>query len=661
MDKGLTAGEEVVRTKRAIAQALLVVLAMTLAVLAWTESAAHAASPTKTEWGYVTMPDGAKLRYTLWLPAGTGPFPTLMSYDGYSTGTDPSRANPTFTADMLGKGYAILGVNLRGSGCSDGTWQLFNTQQGRDGANVIEWAAKQPWSNGRVAMFSYSYGGIMQLWVAAQRPKNLVAIGPGNPVTDTYRDIGFPGGIENDVFPPEWGASLNADWSIAQRNAVEQGDTYCAQNTAKHLSANNLNTLAIQMSQHLFLDQWHHDHSVINWTKNIDVPVFAVQSWQDEETGSHGESDYLGQLNPNKVWLIQTNGHHEMFETSTRLIHLEEDYYDYELKGVHNEFATMPHVQIWNETTAGADPAPRSITYVKRLPVKVDEADIPLGPHGLRGSSGSAETTSYSYPVPSPAVVDGSGAYPTLPGQTNTWTSFPDPTIGRAIFTTPPLSKTITTYGPGSADLWVSTTASDVDVQVTVTEVRPDGQEMYIGRGWLRASDRALNPARSTDLTPWHPYTQAANKPMPAGKPQLLRVDMFPFSHTFRAGSSIRIYVEMPSITGLWGFNDVMTPQTVTIYHDARYPSRLVLGLLPHASYLPTLPACGTVHSEPCRTNPVPQPSGHIDIKPAPIRHSSISRRRTGSTRRSHVHRQADKPSRQTSTSSRQARKRRKS
>jgi putative CocE/NonD family hydrolase len=642
-EKGSKVGEGALRTTRGTIRALLVTAAMTLVALAWTGGTARAATPAKTEWGYVAMPDGAKLRYTLWLPAGHGPFPTLMSYDGYSTGTDPSRANPQFTADMLGKGYAILGVNLRGSGCSDGTWQLFNTQQGQDGADMIEWAARQPWSTGRVAEFSYSYGGIMQLWVAAQRPKHLVAIGPGNPVTDTYRDIGFPGGIENDVFPPEWGASLNADWSIAQRNAIEQGDSYCAQNTARHLSANNLNTLAIQMSQHPFLDQWHHDHSVINWTKNIDVPVFAVQSWQDEETGPHGEADYLSQLDPRRTWLIDTNGHHEMFETSTRLIHLEEDYYDYEVKGIQNEFATMPHVQIWNETTTGSDPVPRSITYVNRLPVRVEEADIPLGPHGLESSTGNAGQTSYPYPVPSAAVVDGSGLYSTLPGQVNTWTSIPSPATGRAIFTTPRLANTITTYGPSSADLWVSTTAPDVDLQVTVTEVRPDGREMYVQRGWLRASDRALDQARSTDLTPWHPYTRAAAENMPSGRPQLLRVDMFPFSHTFRAGSSIRIYVEMPSVTGLWGFNDVLPPQTVTIHHDAAYPSRLVLGLLPHAVYLSSLPSCGTVHSEPCRTSPVPQPAGHLDVEPAAARRADRAHSRYRATRQSQSHRSAHK------------------
>ena len=74
---------------------------------------------------------------------------------------------------------------------------------------------------------------------------------------------------------------------------------------------------------------------------------------------------------------------------------------------------------------------------------------------------------------------------------------------------------------------------------------------------------------------------------MPAGKPQLLRVDVFPSGHTFRAGSSIRAYVEQPSVTGLWGFLTVATPQTVRVHRDKTHRPRLVLGLLEDANIQP--------------------------------------------------------------------------
>jgi uncharacterized protein len=115
-----------------------------------TTATAHAATPAVTKWGYIPMADGAELRYEVWLPAGKGPFPTLMNYEGYQAGNQPDDSVPDLAADALADGYAVVGVSLRGSGCSDGTWQLFNRQQSEDGAAAVDWLAKQPWSNGRV-------------------------------------------------------------------------------------------------------------------------------------------------------------------------------------------------------------------------------------------------------------------------------------------------------------------------------------------------------------------------------------------------------------------------------------------------------------------------------------------------------------------------------
>ena len=591
-------------------------LALTLVALSLSSAAAQATTPEKTEWGYIPMADGAQLRYEAWLPKGEGPFPVLMNYEGYQAGTAPDDSIPELAADALDHGYAVVGVSLRGSGCSDGTWQLFNKQQGEDGAAAVDWLAQRPWANGKVALFSYSYGGIMQTWVAAMRPKHLVAAGPGNVVADTYRDIGFPGGMTNYTFPPAWGVILNVSWKNAAQKATEEGDTRCAPVVAQHTAAATNNMLLADELQHPYDDQWHYDHSVKNIAKNIDVPVLGIQAWQDEEVGARG-GQLFNLLDPEKTWLVATNGYHELLTVSKPLIKYELEFFDHFVKGVDNGFEKRPHVQIWNETSV-AKFEPRSITSVDRLPVKVDEADIPLGPQGLQSDKG-ADASSYDYPVPAPAVADASGGVVYETEQDNTWPSTSDTPNGRAAFTTPPLAHTVTTYGPASADLWISTTAPDVDLQATITEVRPDGQEMYVQRGWLRASDRALDAPRSTLFTPFHPYTQAAAADMPAGKPQLARVDVFPFSHTFRKGSSIRLYVEMPSLTGLWNFKTVTTQQTVTVHHDAAHPSRLVLGVLPQSNVEPTLPACGTVQSQACRANPVPQPAGSFDVRTTPV------------------------------------------
>lgn len=592
---------------------LVLVSALALVVPA----GAAAQEPTKKETGYIQLPDGVELRYTALLPEGKGPFPVLLQYEGYFAGSDPTRANDTFVPRMLKKGYAVVGVSLRGSACSSGVWDLFDKQQARDGAFAVDWIGARPWSNGKVAMYSYSYGGIMQLWVAAERPKHLVAVSPANVVADTYRDIGYPGGILNSVFPPEWGAALNGDWATGAQKALPEGDTKCVANAAAHPALNAPFQLAAQIPQHPYDDAWHRSHSGVNWAQDIDVPAFVVQVWQDEETGPRA-AEFWNRLDPERTWLFSSNGNHLIYQFSPEMLDELEAFYDHFLKGEANGFDRTPRVRVWHETSAG-DSTPRSVTTQDRLPVRVAETPVYLRPGGQLGKESAAAdaSTAYDYPVPSPPVTDTSAVGVQNMVNASTWTHAPHVAAGRATFTTPPLARTVTTYGPSSADLWVSTTAPDVDLQITLTEVRPDGQEVYVQRGWLRASHRVLDATRSTALTPWHPHTAGSITDMPAGVPQLLRVDVFPSGHTFRAGSSLRMYVEQPSVTGLWGFTTVLTPQTVSVHHDAEHPSRLVLGLLADADVKAARPGCGALLNQACRDNPVPQPAGTLDLAPA--------------------------------------------
>lgn len=416
----------------------------------------------------------------------------------------------------------------------------------------------------------------------------------------------------NALFPPQWGAALNADWTLAFRGAVEQGDAKCAPNYALHGAQSIPNQLALEQPQHPFDDDWHRDHSVRNIVDRINVPVLGVQSYQDEQTGPRGSS-FWDQLDPEKTWLITTNGHHSMYAASDQLQQTLDGFYGHFLKGERNGFERTPRVQIWHETTYDG-PKPRSITTRARLPVSVVDTAIPLGPDGLRPST-PGDSSSFDYPIPSPPITDETPAQITQP-RVNTWGLIPDPGLGRSVFTTAPMAKTVTTWGPASADLSVSTTAPDVDLQVTMTEVRPDGQETYVQRGWLRASHRAVDEQRSTPTRPWHPHTEASVKDMPIGEPQMLRLEMLPSGHTFRAGSSIRIYVEMPSVTGGWGFTNILTPQRVTVHQSG---SRLVLGLLRDAQVKADLPACGELYYQPCRRSPVAAPAGTLDIAPPPV------------------------------------------
>src|SRR4051795_1758885 len=99
----------------------LALVAMSLSV-AWCAQAE--AAPVK-QTGYITMSDGVKLRYAVELPDASGRFPVAMKYDGYCEGTSPMTCNEGHDAvALLAAGYAVMGVNMRGTGCSEGQFDF---------------------------------------------------------------------------------------------------------------------------------------------------------------------------------------------------------------------------------------------------------------------------------------------------------------------------------------------------------------------------------------------------------------------------------------------------------------------------------------------------------------------------------------------------------
>jgi hypothetical protein len=164
--------------------------------------------------------------------------------------------------------------------------------------------------------------------------------------------------------------------------------------------------------------------------------------------------------------------------------------------------------------------------------------------------------------------------------------------------------------GTGSVDLWVAANRRDVDVQVTLSEVRADGTERYVQNGWLRLSHRKLDLERSTVLAPFHTDLEEDARAMPSRRYVKARVQIFPFAHSFRAGSKIRLTIQAPGgDRPLWTF-DTFTGHrlgTVTIGRDIWHPSRVVLPVLPVNPAVPDAPApCPSLRAQPCRTYVAP-------------------------------------------------------
>lgn len=607
---------------------------------AWLWAApAAAAAATVQKQGYIPMADGTQLEYTVDLPGGTDRFPVAMAYAGYCEGSAPLTCNDATNAPaLLAAGYAVLGVSIRGTGCSTGTFDPFTAQEWRDGAAAIEWAARQPWSNGHIGMFGDSFPGITQLGVAGLRPPNLDAIAPFQVTSDLYRDVAAPGGIPDSGFGAFWGLGdqPSASYSSGIEQALKSGDSGCAQAQVTHLASEPTHNIFLQGMQHLWDDAyWQAREPGANASK-IDIPVFGCLTWQDDEVSSRGSS-YLSELDASRTWVVASNGYHAMCEISApRITHELVAFFDRFVKGQANGFEHTPHIQVWHDATANSagDDVPSWLTTFKSY------SSIPLRPLALyfrpdgalalTPPKGEEPPDRYAYPGPAPGTEDG-----VVFGQHNLLWKGEEPPGASVAYTTPPLSRDTELFGSGSANIWLSSTAlptavgigagfpigvtgvgDDTDLQITLTEVRPDGKEVYVARGWLRASHRALDSARSTALAPYPSDQQADARPLVPGRPTYMRIQLWPFDYVFRKGSSIRLWVDAPTgETGGWSFDFIKTPAINSIYADAKHPSAILLGYLPGGRAEAPPPACDTLLNQPCRPNQAPVPSGTMTIR----------------------------------------------
>jgi hypothetical protein len=564
------------------------------------------------------MADGTQLEYTVELPAATGRFPVALTYAGYCEGVSYSCNAPDSAPALLAAGYAVLGVSIRGTSCSSGTFDAFSSQEFSDGAAAVEWAARQSWSTGHVGMFGDSFPGITQLGVAGLRPAHLDAVAPWQVTSDLYRDVGYPGGITDTGFGAFWAGidqPVNSyDSGIEQ--ALNAGDTTCVQSLLHDLAVEPTENVALNALQHPYDDAfWQGHHPGANEAK-IDIPVFGCYTWQDDEVSSRGSS-YLSQLNPARTWVVASNGYHGQCELNSPLVINElVAFFNRYVKGVNNGFERTPHIQLWHEasTNGSGDNVPSWITKWASY------SSIPIRPVTLYFQSNRAlslsrpkSTTAFDrYAYPGPALGTENGD---VFGQHSLLWKGEDPPGASVSYTTPRLTRDTEFFGSGSANLWLSSTAPDTDLQITVTEVRPDGQEMYVARGWLRASYRALDRARSTQLAPYQTDQKADARSLVPRRPTYMRAQLWPFDYVFHKGSSIRLWIDAPTgETGGWSFNFIPTPAVNRIFADRKHPSAIVLGHLLGGHAEAPASTCDTVLNQPCRRNVVAVPSGKMTI-----------------------------------------------
>jgi len=591
----------------------------------------------------------------------TGPTPTLIEYGGYGFANPAGPENGiSLIANLLG--FTVVDVNMRGTGCSGGAFDFFEPLQNLDGYDVVQTIAQQPWAlHHEVGMMGISYGGISQLFTAATKPPALAAITPLSVIDNTQTTL-YPGGILNTGFALEWakervhdaeaaGPDSGQAWSYKQ---IQGGDETCKANQALHPEAVNLLQKVKENS--------HYKPAVadplapITFVKKIDVPTFMACQWTDEQTGGHCPTLAEHMTGTTKKWFTFTNGAHiDSLDPATfnRWVDFLELYVAKQSPLVAGAVAHLAAPLIFQEAfgisglTLPPDPVQLNPTYSGALAAFEENKQVRvLFDNGAGGTAPgqpypSSEASFSQFPIPGtqattwylapggaltskpPAGTHAdeftwdAGALPLqdFTGDTGSaanglWTETPayhweqSPPGSAVSYLTEPLATNTTVIGAGAVNVWVRSSTPNVDLQATISEVRPDGKETFVQNGWVRADERKLDAAKSTKLEPVLSLRESDVEPMPANEFVKVTIPLYYEGHAYRAGSRIRVTIAAPNGTQpIWDFEEAEPAgkANVAIAFSAQDPSNLLLPVVPGVSVSSSLPPCPGLRGEPCR------------------------------------------------------------
>lgn len=565
----------------------------------------------------IEMSDGVVLQSDLTVPATAdgepvdGPFPVIVMITAYNK---EMLSNPIAGVlaggdlhYLVRRGYAYLIVDARGTGTSDGEWQVFGEREQRDAKEVVEWAAGQEWGDGTVGMIGPSYMGITQLFAAGQEPEGLKAIFPQVPGGDVYRDVTASGGQLDVGFMPLWlGAvtllSLPPDPNLPPDQQLTRLLT--------HLLGNGSTSVQVLLEALAGGDQaydsdWYRERSVLTEAaSNVRVPTFLI------------------------------GGHYDLFQRGTPMIFEEIQRSSTDVKMILGPWDHLEGSSGAEVADAGYGSLPelqlRWFDHHQRgLPDSALDSDIPDFTYYEIGSGDWVGRDSY-VDVQQPAVFylsgsstiggnaaeltrlpgaveDGSSLMPPLPvaglcsRSASQWTigilggsplglespCVSDNTLNDLtgiVFESEPLVDDLRVLGPIGARIYASSPTGDGLLSVSVSRVTADGRVDRLTGGWQVISLAALDESRSRYLgeeiiQPWHPFTRDSRQPRGSGEVSPIDVEVFPTGAVINEGERLRVSVQtfdvphlFPTLPQLPG-----AASPITVHNSAEHPSRVVL------------------------------------------------------------------------------------
>lgn len=429
--------------------------------------------------------------------------------------------------------FVIIQIDSRGCGKSPGYLDPRSPREMVDYADAIEWAAAQSWSNGKVGLLGISYYAVTQWRVATLRPPHLAAICPWEGYVDYYRDSTHHGGILSSGFANYWWPKQclavqhgNGNTPYRERQSGEPITGGSLRDD--ELIANRTDYPADILRHNLDSAWWRERTPVLG---RIDVPVFSAGNWGGPGMHLRGNIEgYLGVASTDKWLSLHAGKHWESFYLP-EYVALQKKFFNHYLRGENNGWDKEPRVKVV-----------------------------------VRDPRGNRFRTDTCFPL--------TGTQPLryyLDAKLKTLTETNPPAAAQATyeamgpgidFSTVPFAEDTEFTGFITAHLWASSSTTDMDLFATLRAIDADGREIIIEgahekapvtRGWLRVSQRKLDPARSNENRPFHAHDEVQK--LTPGTPYEIDVEIWPTSFVFPKGYRLVLTLmgkdfEFPNIPG---------------------------------------------------------------------------------------------------------------
>jgi predicted acyl esterase len=526
----------------------------------------------KIDWDVpISMADGIVLRADVYRPIEAGRYPVILTYGPYGKGMPfqvgykdqwriMTTQHPAVTAGSTNKyqnwevvdpekwvphGYVCVRVDSRGAGRSPGRIDIFSPRETRDLYDCIEWAAVQPWSDGKVGINGISYYAMNQWHVASLQPPHLVAMCAWEGAADFYRDIVRHGGIASLTFWENWYRTqvVHLEHGYGARGFTDPNSGLLVSGpetlTDEELARNRVD-LSGQVLAHPLDDEFYRGRSP-DWSK-ITVPLLSAANWGGQ--GLHPRGNFEGFTQPasEQKWLEAHGLEHWTHFYTDYGRELQLRFFDYFLKGVDNGWDRQPRVQL-------------QIRHLDKF-VERHENEWPIA---------RTQWTKF-YLDPARRMLQGE------PPADEAHISYRALSAG-VTFVTAPLAKETEITGPVALKLFLASSTIDADVFAVLRVFDPNGTEVDfqgaldprtpIGNGWLRASHRKLEPKLSREYRPYHAHDQY--QPLVGGQVYELDIEIWPTCIVVPVGYRIGLTLlgkdfERPLSQGAGSLGTVINP-----------------------------------------------------------------------------------------------------